>query len=75
MTDTRDDSFFLSEVAIATPLEEFQRTYEKKIRSFEELGSSDAPGDDNADLILSYEKAYRLGAEKLRRRLDEGARC
>lgn len=76
-TDDARPDYFLDEVSIAPPLEEFRRVYAKKIRSFE--------GENNESQIEPYERAFRIGERMLIERLmierlmidqaGEGASC
>jgi len=60
-TDLGGDDFFMSDVAIEPPLDEFCRTFAKKIRSFE--------GDGGDDRRAPYYRAFELGHVLIRRQL------
>ncbi len=59
--------YYLDEVAIDPPLDEFRRTFEKKIRSFE--------GEGGEDRRAPYAKAFELGESLIRRELGLGDSC
>ncbi|MCA8960551.1 MAG: hypothetical protein KDC38_08560 [Planctomycetes bacterium] len=61
--DAGDDEFYLVEAMIEPALEEFRRTYEKRIRSFD--------GEDGEAKRTPYVKAYEYGVAAIRRRLGE----
>ncbi|MFN0059244.1 MAG: hypothetical protein ACKVX7_12360 [Planctomycetota bacterium] len=66
-TERLSHSYLLGELAIFPPLEEFERQYQKKVRSFEGTGDSTT--------AAAYERAYNLGAAQLRQMLTEEGRC
>ncbi len=57
-----DSEYFLADVAISPPIDEFKRTYEKKIRSFE--------NDEDSERRKPFEAAYKLGLAKLKKRFE-----
>ncbi|MEM7262474.1 MAG: hypothetical protein AAF488_10830 [Planctomycetota bacterium] len=65
--DASQDEFYLGDVAIDPPLEEFRRTFEKKIRSFE--------GDGGEDRREPYTRAFELGEAMIQRKLGEAESC
>ncbi len=64
-----DQKYLFSELAVQPPLEEFRRTYAKRLRSFE---STDGEGDQ----LEAYRKAFELTEKKIIERLGgEGFAC
>lgn len=66
-TERSSHPYLLGELAILPPLDEFQRQYQKKIRSFE--------GSGDSTTAAAYERAFRLGEAQLRQLLTEEGRC
>ena len=56
-SSTGETSYLFDDLAIAPPLEEFRRLYQKKMRSFESEGQEQVPGP--------YAQAFRLGESKI----------
>lgn len=59
--------FLFGDLAVEPPLAEFERVFQKKIRSFD---SAEDPAR-----IVPYRKAHALGKERLERLLGEGGKC